>query len=211
MARIVAGVAGVMLVMAIGSGVMLAAIPSHLHKALTAATPIVRHPENCRPVDQWLVDARHDLSQNRPHVALRDIALSRRDCGPDSERYRLEGLAYQRIGDELSAIAAFRNYGDETGDYEPLRSANLDAERRAADEEAEHAAAMQRQLDILQAQLEAATRAGLAASRSAIGDFPVARPIPVSQDITTPVGASLPRIVTVPRDDDGTVRLKPRF
>lgn len=186
-ARIAAGVVAVVLVMAAGTGVMLAAIPSHVHRALAPMNAIVRHPENCRPVDQWLIDARHDLAQNRPHVALHDIALSRRDCGPDAERYRLEGMAYQKIGDTLAAIAAFRNYGDETGDYEPLRTANdrevaaenlrqlqLEADRQR------HEAELQRRLNELQSQLAKASEA--AARAHPVGDFPVS-----DRNATTPL------------------------
>ncbi len=158
--RIAVGVAAVLLGMATATAVMLAAIPSHQHRALAAAAPIVRHPENCRPVDQWLLDARRDLERNRPHQALHDVALSRRDCGADAERYRLEALAYDQLGDRFAALAALANSRDGGG---------ASAER--PDNE------LERQLAALQQRLvEETTRA---ARTRLVGDFPApASPTP---------------------------------
>src|SRR5207302_6657488 len=101
-ARIAGGVTAVMVTMLLVTAVMLSAVPSHVH-AHAAALPI-RHVENCRPFDQWLVEARRDLDHNRPHAALHDTSLSRRDCTYDSERDRIEALAYHEIGDSFGAI-----------------------------------------------------------------------------------------------------------
>jgi hypothetical protein len=113
-ARISGGVAGVMLLMAVVTGVMLAAIPSHVRARAVAAVGLtpVRHVENCRPFDQWLAEARRDLDHGRPHNALHDVSLSRRDCAFDSERDRIEALAYAAIGDKFAAIAAVARYAD---------------------------------------------------------------------------------------------------
>ena len=114
MARIAAGVTGVMLMMAMVTGVMLSAIPSSVRtRAMTAAALLpIRHVENCRPFDQWLAEARRDLERGRPHNALHDISLSRRDCGYDVERDRIEALAYATIGDKFAAIAATTRFAD---------------------------------------------------------------------------------------------------
>lgn len=114
MARIVAGVAGVVVMMALVTGVMLSAIPSHVHAH--AAWPPVRHVENCRPYDQWIAEARRDLGHGRPRGALHELALSRRDCGEDPERDRLEALAYDAVGDKFAAIAAASRWLDATQD-----------------------------------------------------------------------------------------------
>jgi hypothetical protein len=113
-ARIAAGVTGVMLGMAIVTGVMLSAIPSSVRtRAMTAAALLpVRHVENCRPFDQWLAEARRDLERGRPHNALHDVSLSRRDCSYDVERDRIEALAYATIGDKFAAIAATTRFAD---------------------------------------------------------------------------------------------------
>ncbi len=113
-ARIAGGVAGVMVLMAIVTGVMLAAIPSHVRARAAAAAGLVpvRHVENCRPYDQWLAEARRDLEHGRPHNALHDVSLSRRDCRYDAERERIEALAYAAIGDKFAAIAAVARFAD---------------------------------------------------------------------------------------------------
>jgi hypothetical protein len=114
-ARIAAGVTAVMLAMTLVTAVMLAAVPSHV-RARAQAMP-VHHVENCRPFDQWLAEARRDLDHGRPHNALHDTSLSRRDCSYDSERDRIEALAYHEIGDRFAAIAAAARFADaEPGD-----------------------------------------------------------------------------------------------
>lgn len=114
MARIAAGVSGVMLLMTLVTGVMLSAIPSSVRTRASTAAALapVRHVENCRPFDQWLAEARRDLERGRPHNALHDVSLSRRDCGYDLERDRIEALAYATIGDKFSAIAASARFAD---------------------------------------------------------------------------------------------------
>lgn len=109
--RIAAGVAAVMLTMTLATAVMLAAVPAHVRKAAVAPPP-ARHVENCRPFDRWLAEARNDIARGRPHVALHDVALSRRDCSADPDRDRIEALAYDRIGDKFAAIAAAVRYRD---------------------------------------------------------------------------------------------------
>jgi len=116
-ARIAGGVAGVVLMMALLTGAMLSAIPSHVRSRAAAALP-VRHVENCRPFDQWLSEARRDLERGLPHSALHDTALSRRDCSYDPERDRIEAIAYAMLGDKFAAIAAAVRYGDGSNDYD---------------------------------------------------------------------------------------------
>jgi len=113
-ARIAAGVSGVMVLMAMLTGIMLSTIPSSVRTraATAAALAPIRHVENCRPFDQWLAEARRDLERGRPHNALHDVSLSRRDCNYDVERERIEALAYARIGDKFAAIAAVTRFGD---------------------------------------------------------------------------------------------------
>ena len=113
-ARIAGGVTGVMVLMAMLTGIMLSAIPSSVRAraATAAALAPIRHVENCRPFDQWLAEARRDLERGRPHNALHDTSLSRRDCNYDVERDRIEALAYARIGDKFAAIAAVARYSD---------------------------------------------------------------------------------------------------
>lgn len=112
-ARIAGGVSAVMVLMALLTGVMLSAIPSSVRtRATTAALLPVRHLENCRPFDQWLAEARRDLERGRPHNALHDVSLSRRDCNYDVERDRIEALAYATIGDKFAAIAAVARFAD---------------------------------------------------------------------------------------------------
>ena len=104
-----------MIVMTLVTGVMLWAIPSSVRARATAMEP-VRHLENCRPFDQWLAEARRDLERGRPHNALHDVSLSRRDCGYDVERDRIEALAYATIGDKFAAIAASARFSDGADD-----------------------------------------------------------------------------------------------
>ena len=113
-ARIAAGVGGVMLLLTVATGVMLSAIPSTLRaRAISAAAVApVRHVENCQPFDQWLAEARRDLERGRPHNALHDVSLSRRDCTYDVERDRIEALAYATIGDKFATIAASARFAD---------------------------------------------------------------------------------------------------
>ena len=122
-ARIAAGVAGVMVLMTLVTGVMLSAIPSSIRtRATTAATLLpVRHVENCRPFDQWLAEARRDLERGRPHNALHDVSLSRRDCSYDVERDRIEALAYATVGDKFAAIAAAARFADSSDDESGAR------------------------------------------------------------------------------------------
>ena len=117
-ARISVGVTAVMLLMALVTGVMLSAIPSSLRAHATTAALLmpVRHLENCRPFDQWLAEARRDLERGRPHNALHDVSLSRRDCSYDVERDRIEALAYATIGDKFAAIAATARFADSSDD-----------------------------------------------------------------------------------------------
>jgi len=114
MARIVGGVSAVIVLMALVTGVMLSAIPSSVRTRATteAALLPVRHVENCRPFDQWLAEARRDLERGRPHNALHDVSMSRRDCNYDVERDRIEALAYATIGDKFAAIAAVARFAD---------------------------------------------------------------------------------------------------
>jgi hypothetical protein len=113
-ARIAAGVTGVVVLMALVTGVMLSAIPSSVRARSAGADALapVRHLENCQPFDQWLAEARRDLDHGRPHNALHDVSLSRRDCQYDVERDRIEALAYARIGDKFAAIAAVSRFAD---------------------------------------------------------------------------------------------------
>ncbi len=126
-ARIASGVAGVMVLMAVVTGVMLAAIPSSVRARATTAAALLppRHVENCRPFDQWLAEARRDLERGRPHNALHDLSLSRRDCDYDVERDRIEALAYASIGDKFAAIAAAARFADGSDERsaEQLRAA----------------------------------------------------------------------------------------
>jgi hypothetical protein len=113
-ARIASGVTGVMVMMAVLTGVMLSAIPSSVRSRVSTAALLapVHHVENCRPYDQWLAEARRDLERARPHNALHDVSLSRRDCCYDVERERIEALAYATIGDKFAAIAATARFAD---------------------------------------------------------------------------------------------------
>ena len=121
--RIAGGVAAVMVLMTVLTAVMLSAIPSSVRtRAATAAALLpVRHAENCRPFDQWLPEARRDLERGRPHNALHDTSLSRRDCGYDVERDRIEALAYATIGDKFAAIAAVARFADNSDDESTAR------------------------------------------------------------------------------------------
>jgi hypothetical protein len=121
--RIAAGVAGVMVLMTVLTAVMLSAIPSSVRtRAATAAALMpVRHVENCRPFDQWLAEARRDLERGRPHNALHDTSLSRRDCAPDVERDHIEALAYATIGDKFAAIAAIARFADDSDEESTSR------------------------------------------------------------------------------------------
>jgi hypothetical protein len=112
--RIAAGVAGVMVLMTALTAVMLSAIPLSVRTRATTAAALlpIHHVENCRPFDQWLAEARRDLERGRPHNALHDVSLSRRDCAPDIERDRIEALAYATIGDKFAAIAATARFAD---------------------------------------------------------------------------------------------------
>jgi hypothetical protein len=122
MARIACGVTAVVLTMALVTGVMLSAIPSHVHPPVRLAP--VRHVENCRPFDHWLADARRDLENGRPRGALHALALSRRDCRDDAERDRLEALAYDAVGDKFAAIAAASRWLEATQDDRAQRLLN---------------------------------------------------------------------------------------
>lgn len=121
--RIAGGVAAVMVLMTVLTAVMLSAIPSSVRtRAATAAALLpIHHVENCRPFDQWLAEARRDLERGRPHNALHDTALSRRDCGYDVERDRIEALAYATIGDKFAAIAAVARFADSSDDESTTR------------------------------------------------------------------------------------------
>ena len=99
--------------MAIGSGVMLAAIPSHSRIVANPVTLVSRpHPENCAPSDRWLAAAKRDVTFSRYHTALNHLSLSQRDCEPSAQRDELYALAYDGAGDRLSAIAAASRWVD---------------------------------------------------------------------------------------------------
>jgi hypothetical protein len=140
MARIAAGATGVMLMMALLTGVMLSAIPSSLRsRASTAAALMpVRHVENCRPFDQWLAEARRDLERGRPHNALHDVSMSRRDCDYDVERDRIEALAYATIGDKFAAIAAVSRFSDVSDEDSAARLRAAVQERLTSSDEPNH-------------------------------------------------------------------------
>jgi hypothetical protein len=127
LARIGGGVAAVLILMAGLTGVMLSAIPTSVRTRASTAAALapVRHVENCRPFDQWVAEARRDLERGRPHNALRDVSLSRRDCrndvGVDIERDRLEALAYATLGDKFAAIAATARFSDGADDEAAAR------------------------------------------------------------------------------------------
>lgn len=113
LARIGGGVAAVLLTLAIGTGVMLAAIPSHARLPLKAAHLInPPHPENCEPGDRWLAAADRDIAAQRYHTALHHLALSQRDCPYSTARDQLYSLAYDGAGDRLSALAAASRWVD---------------------------------------------------------------------------------------------------
>lgn len=122
-ARVAGGVTAVMVVMALVTGVMLSAIPSSVRTRASTAAALspVRHVENCRPFDQWLAEARRDLERGRPHNALHDVSLSRRDCSYDVERDRVEALAYATIGDKFAAIAAAARFADASDEESAAR------------------------------------------------------------------------------------------
>lgn len=121
--RIAAGVAGVMVLMTGLTAVMLSTIPSSVRTRAMMASAIapVHHVENCRPFDQWLAEARRDLERGRPHNALHDVSLSRRDCAYDVERDRIEALAYATLGDKFAAIAASARFADGADDESASR------------------------------------------------------------------------------------------
>jgi hypothetical protein len=135
-ARIAAGVAGVMVLMAMVTAIMLSAIPSSVRARVSTAATLapVRHVENCRPFDQWLAEARRDLERGRPHNALHDVSLSRRDCEYDVERDRIEALAYASIGDKFAAIAAAARFADGSDDEAASRLRAAVQERLAPDD-----------------------------------------------------------------------------
>jgi hypothetical protein len=113
LARVSGGVAAVLLTLVIGTGVMLAAIPSHARLPQRAAAIISPpHPENCTPADRWLDEADRDVTFGRYHTALHHLALSQRDCPYRADRDRLYALAYDGAGDRLSAIAAASRWVD---------------------------------------------------------------------------------------------------
>ena len=113
LARVGGGVTAVLLTLAIGTGVMLAAIPSHARLPSRAATLVNRpHPENCTPDDRWLDAAERDVTFSRYHTALHHLSLSQRDCAPTARRDQLYALAYDGAGDRLSAIAAASRWVD---------------------------------------------------------------------------------------------------
>ena len=113
LARVSGGVAAVLLTLAIGSGVMLAAVPSHSRLPLHAAALVnPPHPENCAPSDRWLDAADRDIVFGRYHTALHHLSLSQRDCPQSAVRDRLYALAYDGAGDRISAIAAASRWVD---------------------------------------------------------------------------------------------------
>lgn len=136
-ARIAGGVTAVVLVMALVTGVMLSAIPSSVRTRATTAAALlpVRHVENCQPFDQWLAEARRDLERGRPHNALHDVSLSRRDCSYDVERDRIEALAYATIGDKFAAIAAAARFADASDEDSAARLRAAVQERLAPSDE----------------------------------------------------------------------------
>src|SRR6201996_1622437 len=113
LARVGGGVTAVLLTLAVGTGVMLAAIPSHSRLAERAVTLVNRpHPENCAPADRWLDAAERDVTFSRYHTALHHLSLSQRDCEPSPQRDQLYALAYDGAGDRMSAIAAASRWVD---------------------------------------------------------------------------------------------------
>jgi hypothetical protein len=126
-----------MVLMALLTGVMLSAIPSSVRTRATTAAALlpVRHLENCRPFDQWLAEARRDLERGRPHNALHDASLSRRDCDYDVERDRIEALAYATIGDKFAAIAAVSRFADGSDEESAARLRAAVQERLTSSDE----------------------------------------------------------------------------
>jgi hypothetical protein len=115
-ARIGGGVAAVLLTLAVGTGVMLSAIPAHVQsRVATARAPTRAQLESCTPTDLWLDEAERDVAFARYHVALHHLALSQRDCPHSARRDRLYALAYDGIGDDMSAIAAASRWVDSSG------------------------------------------------------------------------------------------------
>lgn len=110
-ARVVGGVAAVVVSMTLGTVIMLTTVPNQMRALIPSPVP-VRHVQNCAPFDHWLVEARRDLARGRPRLALHDVSLSRRDCATDPEKDRIEAFAYDQIGDKFAAIAAAVNYRD---------------------------------------------------------------------------------------------------
>jgi hypothetical protein len=103
----------VLLTLAIGTGVMLAAIPSHTRLPTGAASLFnPPHPENCEPGDRWLAAADRDIGSRRYHTALHHLALSQRDCPSSAARDQLYSLAYDGAGDRMSALAAASRWVD---------------------------------------------------------------------------------------------------
>jgi hypothetical protein len=105
--RIGGGVAAVLLTLAVGTGVMLSAIPSHVR-----AAPLRPHRVLTCGNDHWLDEADRDLAGARYHAALHHLSLSQRDCPHTARRDQLYALAYDGIGDRLGAIAAASRWVD---------------------------------------------------------------------------------------------------
>ncbi len=115
-ARIGAGVAAVLLTLAVGTAVMLSAIPAHVRaRVASARPPSPAQLESCTPSDVWLDEAERDVAFARYHVALHHLALSQRDCPHTARRDRLYALAYDGIGDDMAAIAAASRWVDSSG------------------------------------------------------------------------------------------------
>jgi hypothetical protein len=115
-ARIGGGVAAVLLTMALGTGIMLSAIPNHVRAfAAVRPAPTAAQLASCSPSDVWLDQAERDVSFARYHAALHHLSLSQRDCPHSPRRDRLYALAYDGIGDSMGAIAAASRWVDSSG------------------------------------------------------------------------------------------------
>src|SRR5262249_21197162 len=76
-ARIAGGVFAVVLLLAFGSGVMLAAVPTRVEALAIAPPPIARaQQELCAPDDTWLDMAERDLAFAHYHIALHHLSMS---------------------------------------------------------------------------------------------------------------------------------------
>jgi hypothetical protein len=109
-------VAAVLLLLTVGTGVMLLAIPAHVRARVGAVhMPARVLLETCSPRDVWLDEAERDVDYARFHVALHHLALSQRDCPHSAQRDRLYALSYEGVGDDMAALAAASRWVDSSG------------------------------------------------------------------------------------------------